>query len=244
MDSGRCRGKRSSRRKVGPAFEFIDFAGSLSTVEPRTKEARIIIRRQAARSGRRKHSRESASRSQEDCTSVTPKVKDSAREKFNVPPRAQYARPVMRLAINGYETMRAVYNFDITTLDSFVNVDLAINAFRSLQDQPTSPVALLQKSSSSFLAYLPSRYGFTPFLNDAMHCVAAKAAQMLGHSSTQTSPSELHFKAIRSLYSAKQNDAACSKADIYCATRLLVLYEVMLIRYFINSRVANNNTVV
>ena len=235
MESSRCRKKRLSRRKDGPAFEFIGVA-SPSTIEPHTKEARIIIRRQAARSGRQKYLRESAGQNQEDPIDITPRVENSVHEKINIPPGAQSARPARQLSVNGYETMRAVYNFDITTLDSFVDVDLAVNAFRLLQDQPTSPAALLQKRSSSFLAYLPSRYGFKPFLNDAMHCVAAKATHMLGGSTTRISPSELHIKALRSLYSTAQNDA-----DTYCATRLLVLYEVSLSGTSSCPWITNNN---
>ncbi|TRX96471.1 hypothetical protein FHL15_002743 [Xylaria flabelliformis] len=225
MESGRCRKKQLSQRKDRPDFEFIGIAGSSNIFEPYTEEARFLIRRQPARSGGQKHLRENASQNQEDSMSITPQMKNSAHEEINIPPGTQHARPAIQPSISGYETMRVIYNFDITALDSFIDVDLAVNAFRLLQYHPTSPATLLQKGSSSFLAYLPSRYGSKPFLNDAMHCVAAKAAQMLRHSTTQTSPSKLHMKALRSLYSATQNDATCPITDIYCATRLLVLYE-------------------
>ncbi|KAJ8133088.1 hypothetical protein O1611_g535 [Lasiodiplodia mahajangana] len=226
MESGRSRRKRLSRRKDGPAFEFIGIAGSSSSIEPHTEEARVIIRRQAARSGRQKHLRESTSQNQAESTSAIPQVEDRAHEKINIPPWTQHARPAIQPSIHGYETMRVAYNFDITALDSFIDVDLAVKAFSLLQDHPTSPAAFLQKDSSSFLAYLPSRYGSKPFLDDAMHCVAAKAAQMLGHSTTKTLPSKLHMKALRSLCCTMRNDPTCI-TDIYCATRLLVLYELI-----------------
>ncbi|KAI0533213.1 hypothetical protein GGR58DRAFT_506599 [Xylaria digitata] len=132
MESSRYRKKRLSRRKDGPAFEFIGIAGSSSIIEPHTKAARIIIRRQAARSGRQKHLRESASQNQEESMSITPQVEDSAHEKINIPPGTQHARLAIQPSINGYETMRVIYNFDITALDSFIDVDLAVNAFRLL----------------------------------------------------------------------------------------------------------------
>ncbi|KAI0187125.1 hypothetical protein EV127DRAFT_370190 [Xylaria flabelliformis] len=220
MDSGRCRKKQSSQRKDGPAFELIGIAGSSSIIEPYTEEARFIIRRQAARPGRQIHLRESAGQNQEDSM-----IEDSAHEEINISLGTQHAGLAIQPSVSGYETMRVIYNFDITALDSFIDVDLAVNAFRLLQYHPTSPATLFRKGSSSFLAYLPSRYGSKPFLNDAMHCVAAKAAQMLGHSTTRTLPSKLYMKALRSLYSATQNDAICRITDIYCAIRLLVLYE-------------------
>ncbi|KAI1360792.1 hypothetical protein F5Y08DRAFT_348412 [Xylaria arbuscula] len=202
MESNCCRKKRLSRRKTGPAFEFIGVAGSSGSVKPRTKEAGIIIRRQAARSGRQKYVRGSVGQDEEDPVSITPQVQKSVH--VDISAGANNAWPAIHF---------------------FIEVDLAVNAFRLLQDESTSPAALLQTSSSSFLAYLPSRYGFKPFLNDAMHCVAAKAAQMLGKPTTRFSPSTLHTKALHSLCSTIQNDPACPMSDIYCATRLLVLYE-------------------
>jgi len=125
-----------------------------------------------------------------------------------------------------YETFRLSYNFDITDLTSFTDVDLATNAYRLLQDEPNRLVSLLQKQYSSFLAYLPSRYGSSTCLDDAMHCVAARAGQILGFQMPKSMPYILYGKALKSLQIAISDGAECTVSDIYCVTRLLVLYEV------------------
>ncbi|KAI0975770.1 hypothetical protein F4678DRAFT_418464 [Xylaria arbuscula] len=231
MESDLPRVKRLSRRKDGPAFEFINSTGN-SRIGSHNGDAKATIRRQAARSGRQGHLRENSSQDLKD-SSITHRVKErameNAQEVIKVPPRTQQKtpcpRPIVQPSNNGYETMRVVYDFDITTLDSFIDVDLVVKAYRLLQENPGKAASLLQKGSSSFLAHLPSRYGRNPVLDDAMHCVAAKASQILGRSTTPCSPSKLYMKALRSLHSTKETDASCSISDIHCATRLLVLYE-------------------
>ncbi|KAI1111322.1 hypothetical protein F5Y14DRAFT_464625 [Nemania sp. NC0429] len=231
MESDLLRAKRLSRRKDGPAFEFINSTGS-SRIGSHNGAARATIRRQAARSGRQGHLRENASQDLED-TSIThwveERAKENAQDVIVIPPRTQQKNPYPRLIVqpsnNEYETMRVVYDFDITTLDSFIDVDLVVKAYRLLQKNPGEAASFLQKGSSSFLAHLPSRYGRTPVLNDVMHCVAAKASQIFGRSTTRCSLSELYMKALRSLHPTKETDPSCSISDIYCATRLLVLYE-------------------
>jgi hypothetical protein len=59
-----------------------------------------------------------------------------------------------------------------------------------------------------------------------MHCVAARAGQMLGFQMPTSMPYILYGKALKSLQIAISDDAECTESDIYCVTRLLVLYEV------------------
>ena len=223
--------------KQGPAFEFV-----VDTGTTRHRDARAIIRRQAARSGRQAQLLETGAQEHgryAGTTDMPVEPNDDAEGVIDVSPRTQRRHvPLMRLeravspatqpSFTGYEAIRVIYNFDITNLDSFTNVDLAVNAYRLLQGSAEHPVVFLQNvSSSSFLAHLPSRYGSKPFLDDAIHCVAAKAAQIFGYSTASSSPSALYFKALRSL---RRNIQSSDWSDIYCATRLLVLYEVKVIR--------------
>ena len=104
-------------------------------------------------------------------------------------------------SLSGYEAIKFIYNVDITALDSFTNVDFAATGYRLMvQGCLARPGALLRNHvSPSFLAHLPARYGFVPFMNDAIHCVAARAAQMLGQSTALSSPDALYGKAMQSL---------------------------------------------
>ena len=235
MQASVTRKKRRSRRKHGPTFEFvIDTGISKPMKDLQHGDARTIIRRQAARSGRQTRRRGTRGQEPGPCAGISfsdagtpPGSDNNAQEGINLSLWARQPAPVTQPSYNGYETIRVIYNFDVTALDSFTNVDLATNAYRLLQGDVGNPVAFLQNgSSSSFLAYLPSRYGTMPFLDDAIHCVAARAAQMLGYSTVSSSPSALYSKALRSLRHHIQSSPSSSVSDIYCATRLFVLYEV------------------
>lgn len=130
--------------------------------------------------------------------------------------------------------MRAKYDIDITHLTSFTDIDLPGNAYSQLQLSLGYFSAHLQMSSSYFLAYLPCRYGNWPFLDDAIHCVAAKAAQMLGTSASLLVHLQLYSKALASLYRATCTQDPSASSALYCVTRLLVLYEVKFSNFLID----------
>ncbi|RDW93342.1 uncharacterized protein DSM5745_00664 [Aspergillus mulundensis] len=216
--------KPRSRAKAGPAFVFVDAAEGLAG-GPRDEEARILIRRQAARSGR-KHQRTQSARQSPSSISgegpllvtdgclIEPDEVDSV--DHSIAPQPSFT---------GYEALRATYNFDITYLASFTDVDLGKAAALPLQSQPSLLSSLLQQRSTSFLSYLPSRYGSSRCLDDAIHCVAARAGQMFGYSTRAATISKLYGKALRSLQHALSDSELCMGVDVYCATRLLTLYE-------------------
>ncbi|KAH8422305.1 uncharacterized protein LDX57_000063 [Aspergillus melleus] len=232
--------KPRSRAKAGPAFVFVDHADSLS---PGTsdKDARAMIRRQAARSGCKRRRDEYVNQENIDpqpgldavvATPNEPSHESNDTWSWDILCEASNPSPQPQPSYNGYETLRVKYNFDITDLTSFTDVDLGRIAYLSLRDQPTRLVSLLQKRSSSFLAFLPSRYGSSAYLDDAMHCVAARAGQMLGFPVRASTLSMLYVKALRSLQHAILDRTECLGPDVYCATRLLALYEVSHIYSF------------
>ncbi|KAH7153762.1 hypothetical protein DER46DRAFT_611945 [Fusarium sp. MPI-SDFR-AT-0072] len=218
--------KPRSHAKNGPAFVFVDIPGGPLT-GPEKNNTKTIVRRQAARSAHTRHQDDWAKRADvtspsdlQDPISETNSTEDIFRH-VSTPESIPLSLP------SGYETFRSRYNFDITDLTSFIDVDLATNAYRLLQDESNSLVSLLQKQHSSFLAYLPSRYGSSTCLDDAMRCVAARAGQMLGFPIQSSMPLILYGKALKSLQHAISDAEDCALSDIYCATRLLVLYELI-----------------
>ncbi|KAG9253450.1 uncharacterized protein F5Z01DRAFT_657238 [Emericellopsis atlantica] len=236
--------KPRSRAKAGPAFVFVDTGGVPSTGLGKN-EAKTIVRRQAARSGRTRRQDQTAS---QETTGTLPNSQELIPKRGNArgTPGAAKGRdgmwrktlrdtdvpslgPIMTQPVSSeYETFRVKYNFDVTDLTSFTDVDLATNACRLLRDEPHRLASLLQKRHSSFLAELPSRYGSSSTcLDDAMHCVAAKAGQMLGFPMAKSTPSVLYGKALRSLQAALWDGEECTRSDVYCVTRLLVLYELI-----------------
>ncbi|KAI9040358.1 uncharacterized protein KD926_008315 [Aspergillus affinis] len=227
--------KPRSRAKDGPAFVFVDHADSLSLASS-DKDARALIRRQAARSGCKRRRDEYASQEHIDplrgldaVATTHSETSDESDDTWSRGILCEVSNPSPRPqpSYNGYDTLRVKYNFDITDLTSFTDVDLGRIAYLSLRDQPTRLVSLLQKRSSSFLAFLPSRYGSRAYLDDAMHCVAARAGQMLGFPVRASTLSMLYVKALRSLQHAILDRTECLGPDVYCATRLLALYELL-----------------
>ncbi|KAH6972714.1 hypothetical protein BKA56DRAFT_492559 [Ilyonectria sp. MPI-CAGE-AT-0026] len=233
--------KPRSRVKEGPAFVFVDTVGAPST-RLKKNDAKTIVRRQAARSGHTRRQDESANQENiatlPDSRELIPARKSApgatspAKDRYGMWKRntlhdVPSLGPIPQPLSSGYETFRLRYNFDITDLTSFTDVDLATNAYRLLRDEPNRLVSLLQKQYSSFLAYLPSRYGSSTCLDDAMHCVAARAGQMLGFPMQKSTPSILYGKALNSLQIAIWDGAECTGSDIYCVTRLMVLYELI-----------------
>ncbi|EXA31007.1 hypothetical protein FOVG_17646 [Fusarium oxysporum f. sp. pisi HDV247] len=220
--------KPRSRVKDGPAFVFVDTTSA--------SDAKTIVRRHAARSGlicRQENittlpdSRESIPAAKRAPGATSPAKNRHGMCKENTLRDASNLGSVPQPLSSRYEAFRLSYNFDITDLTSFTDVDLATNAYRLLQDEPNRLVSLLQKQYSSFLAYLPSRYGSSTCLDDAMHCVAARAGQVLGFQMPKSMPYILYGKALKSLQIAISDGAECTVSDIYCVTRLLVLYELI-----------------
>ncbi|RKK32520.1 hypothetical protein BFJ70_g16532 [Fusarium oxysporum] len=220
--------KPRSRVKDGPAFVFVDTTSA--------SDAKTIVRRHAARSGlicRQENittlpdSRESIPAATKAPGATSPAKNRHGMCKENTLRDASNLGSVPQPLSSRYEAFRLSYNFDITDLTSFTDVDLATNAYRLLQDEPNRLVSLLQKQSSSFLAYLPSRYGSSTCLDDAMHCVAARAGQVLGFQMPKSMPYILYGKALKSLQIAISDGTECTVSDIYCVTRLLVLYELI-----------------
>ncbi|KAI6779282.1 uncharacterized protein J7T54_001012 [Emericellopsis cladophorae] len=210
--------KPRSRAKAGPAFVFVETSGVPSTGLGKN-EAKTIVRQQAARAGRTRRQGQTASQETigtlPNSQALIPKRGNArgtpeAAERRDGMWRGNPRRNVPSLGLimpqpvsSEYETFRAKYNFDVTDLTSFTDVDLATNACRLLRDEPHRLASLLQKRHSSFLAELPSRYGASSTcLDDAMHCVAAKAGQMLGFPMPKSTPSVLYGRALRSLQAA------------------------------------------
>ncbi|KAL4787688.1 hypothetical protein BJX76DRAFT_318058 [Aspergillus varians] len=223
--------KPRSRAKDGPAFVFVDTTESLPG-KLQDEDARVLIRRQAARSGRKHQRTQTASKGRNDtpgdsgalvlrgvtATGVLPTEENDSVDRSIIVPQPSFT---------GYEALRVKFNFDITYLASFTDVDLGKTAALPLKNQPTLISRLLQQRSSSFLSFLPSRYGSSPCLDDAMHCLAARAGQMFGYSTRSSTISTLYGKALKSLQSALSDPNLCMGADVYCATRLLTLYELI-----------------
>ncbi|KAL3437878.1 hypothetical protein BDV09DRAFT_161188 [Aspergillus tetrazonus] len=223
--------KPRSRAKAGPAFVFVDATEGVAG-GPHDEDTRVLIRRQAARSGRKQLRAQSASQRKDstpgDSRAIVihgVELTDNILAELDNDDRPIDHSIAPQPSFTGYEALRATYNFDITYLASFTDVDLGKTAALRLQSQPSLLSNLLQQRSTSFLSYLPSRYGSSRCLDDAIHCVAARAGQMFGYADRAAAIPRLYGKALKSLQHALSDPKSCMEVDVYCATRLLTLYE-------------------
>ncbi|KAL2866054.1 uncharacterized protein BJX67DRAFT_372740 [Aspergillus lucknowensis] len=222
--------KPRSRAKDGPAFVFIDATENFSDAAQEEPTPRDLIQRQAARSGR-KHQR----------------IQNTSKEATNIPGQTKLTEVVFpgvgKLYVDdkgactsidpflapqpssmGYEALQTKYNFDIRYLTNCFDVSLG-EPSSLLHEQRTFLGNLLQQQPSSFLNHLPSRYGCNLQLDDAISCLAARVGSIFGFPARPETVTSLYGKALQSLRIAVADRILMSNADIYCATRLLTLYE-------------------
>ena len=135
------------------------------------------------------------------------------------------------LAINpseGYEAMRAKYNFDVKDLCFLTNFNIGRSTIAAMAQNPVLLATLLGHQTESYLCHLPGRYGHKPYLTAAIECVTVKAQSMLHPSDTTFSATALrkYAKALRAVQKAVQDDEASLDADLLCAVQMLSLHEV------------------
>lgn len=139
--------KPRCRAKNGPAFVFVDALNDRSG-RPHDEVSRAQIRRQAARSGRK------SQRIQSSGSENGSKELGLESEPLVQLVQAQGSHMLTtQPSFSGYEALRVKYNFDITYLTSFTDVDLGKTASLFLHEhedgQATHLTRLLRQQSSS-----------------------------------------------------------------------------------------------
>lgn len=228
--------KQQSRAKDGPAFVFINATETVSDTPQEGSTPRALIRRQAARSGRKHQRAQNTSRDAikiagpSNLTSlVLPGVGKLYLDERGA---CQSVDPILtpQPSSTGYEALQTKYNFDIRYLTNFFDVSLG-KPSSMLHEQRTFLGNLLQQQPSSFLNHLPSRYGCNQQLDDAINCLAARVGSIFGFPTRPATVAALYGKALQSLRVALADRTLMLNPDVYCATRLLTLYEVSLFCY-------------
>jgi hypothetical protein len=118
--------------------------------------------------------------------------------------------------------------FDIIDLSTLATYHVGRTTAEALSSDPLQLVNLLRFKQWSYLSYLPSLYGRSACLNDAVDCIIARVRQILaptgeyGHKEVI----QLYLRAIDSLQKALNSPRQRLEADVLCATEILALYEV------------------
>ena len=146
------------------------------------------------------------------------------------------------LSLQGYEAVVAASNFDVVDLSALVSLRLGRFACMKFSADPSKLTGLLSCSHTSYLTYLPSRYGHSTCLNDAVDCIIARVQQIIFPTDAKLNSMVIlrYIKALNSLQKALYSPVECYEAEVLCATEILALYEVSVLSRVIR-RGSNTN---
>lgn len=134
------------------------------------------------------------------------------------------------LSARGYELTSMKSDFDINDLSTLSTLHVNRAARAALSRNPYHLIYQLRShKQSSYLSYLPSRYGQIPCLSDATDCVIARARQIISpNQNWESAVISFYLKALNSLQKALDNPKQRFKPEVLCATEILALYEVRM----------------
>lgn len=141
------------------------------------------------------------------------------RPRQNRPPRAM---PPM-----GLETVTAKTGLNILDLSALTMVQVGQTASAILELQTNELSGLVSRRRRSYLSFVPVKYGHSPYLDEAVRCLAMRARRVLVPSARPPETREIlqYSRALQSLQDAV-NGPNWHDADVLCTVELLSLYEV------------------
>ena len=228
------------------SFEFIDSSSDAGV--PTGQDTRRLIRRQAMSrvAAARKQQRnwgqlnrrqypvsrlsleEQAKAGAEAAASISSREGSGHQQQGLIPVlKARMAVPAS-VPSSGYESMRISYGFDLLDVSALTTFHTGRITAQLLSREPHRLTHILRYRQWSYLSFLPSRYGHTPCLDNAAHCVAARLRQWLIAPLDPPNDSvlSLYSRALISLQSALNDPVLCLRPEILCATAILGIYEV------------------
>ncbi|KAG9243613.1 hypothetical protein BJ878DRAFT_510021 [Calycina marina] len=134
-----------------------------------------------------------------------------------------------KLSARGYELTSMKSDFDVNDLSTLSSLHVNRAARAALSQNPCHLIYQLRShKQSSYLSYLPSRYGQIPCLSDATDCVIARARQIISpNRGWEAAVITFYLKALDSLQKALDNPKQRFKPEVLCATEILALYELL-----------------
>ena len=135
------------------------------------------------------------------------------------------------MPLTGYEAMRAESNVDILDLSALTTYHVSRITVQKLATKSSYLINVLRHRQWSFLSYVPSRWGNTLCLDNAVRCVVSRVQDYLSSSTGLPSPQVLkqYTVAIASLQKALSDPSQAVSPDVLCATEVMALYEVSLL---------------
>lgn len=139
-----------------------------------------------------------------------------------------WMHPLRQNPPTAYESLRIKYHIDIQDLSGLTSFNVGRTTMMAIAIRPDLLVTLLGHEMSTYLQFIPSRYGRSPALTAVADCVVAKVHGALYPHNTKSAASvmRLYSKALRELQGGISDQRACSDPDLLCAVEMLTIYEV------------------
>lgn len=122
------------------------------------------------------------------------------------------------------------FGVDINDLAILTDFNVNKASANIIIGEPSHLKDLLGHKASSYLEYIPSRYGSSECVTTATDCLLAKTQSLLlpqkRISSSLDVCNRLYGQALRSLQQALQDQTVCEDPNVLCAAQLLSLHEV------------------
>ncbi|EHK19227.1 uncharacterized protein TRIVIDRAFT_49601 [Trichoderma virens Gv29-8] len=201
---------------------------------PKSGSVRKQIRRQAMskaaseRKQRGNYNQANAGQYPEQILSA--KLNDASQD--NVPKQVVpvVTRAVPRpMTATGYERMRIDYSFDVLDLSALTSFYIGEPASQALKAKPNRLSSLMKCHQWSYFSYVPSHYGYSKCLDDAIHCIAVRVRKYVG--TAEKTPDDAvvrHYQvALRTLQECLDDPVRRLDPGVLCAIEILAIYELL-----------------
>jgi len=128
----------------------------------------------------------------------------------------------------GFELVTMKSGFDIIDLSTLATYHVGRATAEALSSDPLQLLSLLGFKQWSYMSYLPSLYGSSACLDDAVDCLIARIRHIIAPNGEKGEREVIrhYLKAIDSLQKALNSPSQRLAAHVLCATEILALYEV------------------
>lgn len=139
------------------------------------------------------------------------------------------ATPLIANPATAYEAFRINCNFDVQDLSALTSFHIGKPVLYALAQSPHLLNTLLGHRVSSYLEFIPSRYGSKPYFDAAVECLAARAYSALRPTDSRSKAFALrsYAKALRKLQEAVADEEACEDENLLAAVQMLGLREIV-----------------
>lgn len=133
------------------------------------------------------------------------------------------------MPLSGLELLAAEIGIHVLDLSALTEIQCGWTACAILASQRSCISGLVSRRQPSYLYCVASRYGYNPYLDEALRCVAIRAKRVLAPScqAFEESESRQYASALHGLQVAIDSVEERNRPEVLCAINLLSLFELL-----------------